>query len=206
MAAQVFILILSFVIGFSLNANAQEESPKVGRKEAAKYFEKRQPSSIDADAHYLAIHGGKYLDASAWEWGQKERENNAATFNLGLTYKIEQFNETMDWDLRVDFSEYDIVGERPFKMSFVPMIIFPDAASKFPLYFGAGAGAGVFFKQVKDESYLSFDYQLIMGARFFDVYNNMGFFIETGLKNHLLLLSSGQLNGTVLSIGTVFSF
>lgn len=179
---------------------------EVGRQEASTYFEKKGTSSLSIDDHYLAIHAGKFMDASAWEWGQHARENNAATYNVGLTYKIDAFSDTMDLNLRIDFSEYDVVGEKPFKMSFLPMIIFPDASSKFPLYFGGGIGAGVFFKQVKDESYLALEYQLIMGARFFDIYENMGFFIETGLKNHLLLLSSGQLNSTFLTAGLVFSF
>jgi hypothetical protein len=50
------------------------------------------------------------------------------------------------------------------------------------------------------------DYQLIAGARFFDVFENAGFFIESGLKNHLQLWDQGQFNGTFLSAGAVFTF
>ncbi|MCB0369349.1 MAG: hypothetical protein KDD45_07815, partial [Bdellovibrionales bacterium] len=99
-----------------------------------------------------------------------------------------------------------IVNEKPLKMSILPVLIFPEASSKFPLYFGVGAGLGVFFKQVQDESNVSFDYQLFMGARFFNVYGSTGFFIETGLKNHLHITSDGQFNGSYLAAGAVFTF
>ena len=56
------------------------------------------------------------------------------------------------------------------------------------------------------ESSLSLDYQLIAGARIFDVFENTGFLIETGMKNHVHLLSDGQFNGVFLTVGSVFTF
>jgi hypothetical protein len=194
---------LIFVVSlmFSSFAFAQQ----VGREAAGKFF-KRETASMSSDDHYLSIHFGKFMESSAWEWGQKERQDNVGNYQLGITYKVDKFTDTMDWNIRIEGTEYDVAGEKPFKLSFVPIILFPEATSKFPLYFGAGAGLGVFFRQVKEESYLAFDYQLLMGARFFDVYENAGFFIESGIKNHLLLLTSGQFNSVFLSLGAVFSF
>ena len=76
----------------------------------------------------------------------------------------------------------------------------------FGVDFGVGAGAGVFFKQVPDESDLSFDYQLMMGLRLMDLYEGVGFVAEYSLKNHLHLVSDGQLNGTAVTVGAVFNF
>lgn len=84
--------------------------------------------------------------------------------------------------------------------------MFPDASSKFPLYFGVGAGLGVFVKQLSGESAMSLDYQVLAGARFFDLFNNAGFFLEAGLKNHMHMLSDGQFNGTFVAAGSVFTF
>jgi hypothetical protein len=197
------ILILVLISG---SAYAQT-TPLVGREAAGKYFKPvREAASLGAEDHYMAIHVGKFMESSAWEWGQRDREDKVGNYSVGVTYKMDQFNDMADWNIRVEANEYEVVGEKPFKLSFIPMLIFPDAASKFPIYFGAGAGLGVFFKQLKDESYLAFEYQLIVGARFFDVYENMGFFVESGLRNHLHLLTSGQFNSVFLSIGTVFSF
>jgi len=103
-------------------------------------------------------------------------------------------------------NEYKVLGETPLKMSLMPLLIFPDASSKFPLYFGIGGGPGIFFKQIADESQIAFDYQFLMGARFFDIVNQAGFFVETGMKNHLLVLTSGQFNGVFLTSGAVFTF
>ena len=94
----------------------------------------------------------------------------------------------------------------PRKMAFLLAASFPDAASKFPLYFGVGAGPGVFFKQINDESRVTLDYQLFMGLRLFEIFEQTGFYIEGGLRNHLQLTSDGQLNGTYLSAGAVFTF
>ena len=69
-----------------------------------------------------------------------------------------------------------------------------------------GAGLGVFFRQVEEESNLSFDYQLVLGVRFLDVINSTGFFMEYGMKNHVQLLSDGQVNGNAISAGATFAF
>jgi hypothetical protein len=109
-------------------------------------------------------------------------------------------------NVRFDFTEYKLDSDRATKLSILPLITFPSISTRFPLYFGIGAGAGVFFTQVSEESNLSFDYQLITGVRFTDLLEHTGVFVEFGLKNHLLLLSDGQFNGTALSAGAIFTF
>ncbi|MBX3041292.1 MAG: acyloxyacyl hydrolase [Bdellovibrionaceae bacterium] len=202
---------LLFVIfsGLLFSFHALAQAPEVGRDAAARYFEKPVESGENRfrpQDHYLAIHYGRFMNAQSWDWGQKGREDKTGSNNYGLTYRVSEWNNAMDWSLRVDFTEYNVAGERPLKMSLLPVLTFPDASSRFPLYFGAGAGLGIFFKQIDGESPLSFDYQLMMGARFFNIFENVGFFIETGMKNHLLLTSSGQFNGVYLSGGAVFTF
>lgn len=211
-------------LGFQFFAQA-DEAPRVGRGAAAKYFEKRSPDASEEEetnnapatkstsgsdsAHYLAIHYGKMMSSTSYEWGTPSKQTDVGDFTAGLTYRIGEWHNSMDLDLRIDFIQYKVDGEgeqKPLKMSILPLITFPDAASKFPLYFGFGIGPGVFFRQTDHEASLSLDYQLIAGARFFDVFENAGFFIESGLKNHLQLWDQGQFNGTFLSAGAVFTF
>src|SRR5690606_18603675 len=98
-------------------------------------------------------------------------------------------------------------GERVHKLSVLLMIHLPDAVSYFPLYFGSLLGPGVFLKQLPDESSISIVYQLVVGARFFEVAVSTVFFIDTGLKNHILLLSDGQHSDhTFVAVGAVFTF
>ena len=178
-----------------------------GAEAASKYFQKRQSEdNVGSDDHFLALHAGKLMSGDAWEWGQHELQRDTGGMSLGVTYRMEEVSNSMDYNLRIDFNEYQILGERPYKMSILPMVVFPEASSRFPLYFGAAAGVGVFFRQTNGESAVSFDYQLVTGARFFNVYENTGFFVETGLKNHLHVLNSGQFNGTFLALGSVFTF
>ena len=212
-------------------ATGQAQQPEVGKKAASKYFQRnsvrggepvasesshserrsvrREPANdggTSSSDHYLQIHFGKFLSAQAWEWGRGGKQEDAGEYTMGLTYKFDQWGDFADVNLRIDFNEYKVVDKKPMKMSVLPLVLFPDSGSRFPLYFGAGVGFGVFFKQVEDESTLSLDYQLVLGGRFFDVFENGGFFVETGLKNHIQLLNSGQFNGTYLAAGALFTF
>lgn len=208
-AGNSLFFLTSLLVGLLSSDAVFAQAPKVGREAAAGYFQRRSPtqevSSGPAD-HYLALHVGRFMSSEAWEWGQSSRKENVGSNTFGLTYRMYEWSNSMDLAIRVDFTEYNVADEKPLKMSFLPMLMFPDATSRFPLYFGGGIGMGVFFKQIKDKSPLALDYQLIVGARFFDVFENVGFFVETGLKNQLLLTSSGQFNGVFLSGGAVFTF
>lgn len=219
---KLLLSILIIVLGFQDLAQA-ERAPRVGRAVASKYFEKRNPdtsepmeeesagSSLNSSSteHYLALHFGKMMNSTAYEWGTENKQTNVGDFTAGVTYRMGEWRNSMDLNMRIDFIQFNVLGNgepKPLKMSFLPLITFPDAAAKFPLYFGFGAGPGVFFRQTDGEASLSLDYQLIAGARFFDIFENAGFFIESGLKNHLQLWNSGQFNGTFLSAGAVFTF
>ena len=191
----------------------QTSPPHVGRKAAQKYMGKtgkesssREPaSSGSAEAHYLAIHIGTFLGDDAYKWGS-DHESNVGKFNMGLTYRIGEWANSADFAFRADFSNYSVGGGSATKLSLLPVVIFPDATSHFPLYFGGGLGPGFYLKQISGQSAVSLDYQLFLGARFFNLLQSTGFFIESGVKNHFHLLSNGQYNGSFLAIGALFTF
>lgn len=227
------ILFISLIITLNIFADENGKTPLVGReapttavkekktgKQAAQtYFQSDKDKESESEGgtfnkpsrsfqkgdHYLALHFGNFVQGDAWNWGQTEKQKETGKSSAGLTYRFDEWGQS-DLSIRIDFNEYLIKTEKPLKMSLMPVIIFPEASSRFPLYFGAGAGLGVFFKQIEGESNVSFDYQLFMGARFFNIYDSAGFFIETGLKNHLHLTSDGQFNGTYLCLGALFTF
>jgi len=203
---------------------AWAEAPKVGKKAAAKYFQyqtqnepasqiegekTRHPSSVDAlgsDERYLAIGLSRYMSSDSYQWGQSGKEEGIGKWGVDLTYRISQYNNLLDQAVRVSYNEYEPTNRRTSKMSFMYALTFPDAGSKFPLYFGFAAGPGVFFKQLDSESPLALDYHLFLGLRLFNVFDSAGFYIESGLKNHLQLTSDGQLNGTYFAAGAIFTF
>lgn len=213
------LILLIFVLGSQLSyANA----PKVGRSAAAKYFQaqnksqdyttdepQRSPSSIESlsdQEHYLAVGLGSFTQTDSYNWGSSTKEEDIGKYGIDMTYRLAQEGYLFDQALRVSYNEFKPANERATKLSFMYAMTLPDAGSKFPLYFGLAAGPGVFLKQLEGESSLSFDYQLFLGLRLFNVFEKTGFYIEGGMRNHLLITSDGQLNGTFISAGAVFTF
>ncbi len=216
-------VILAVVLVFTFQAHAA--APVVGKKAAAKYFQNRgiaqnsqgnedsyqtrYPSTIESlsmQDHYLALGIGSYSSVTAYNWGNDSKQTDIGKVGFDLTYRLTQDSTLYDEIVRISYNNFEPVGQKSSKMSFLYGMTFPDAGSQFPLYFGIAAGPGIFFKQVDGESVLSLDYQLMLGLRLFNIFENTGFFVEGGLRNHLHITSDGQLNGTFISVGAVFTF
>jgi len=214
-----FIWILQILVSLPLDyADAQ----KVGRSVAAKYFEKNtnekrkslrymaeetgeDEASVNTAGRYLAVGVSLFSKSEAFNWGTNSKELDVGKLGFDMTYRLSQSNN-IDYALRVLYTEYIAVNQKANKMSFMYAVTLPDAGAEFPLYFGAALGPGAFFTQLKDESSLTLDYQLFLGLRIFNLLDKTGFYFEGGMKNHLQLTSDGQLNGTYLACGAVFTF
>lgn len=196
------------------------DAPKVGRKAAERYFQgeraadKRnvatdggsRSSSRGASDHYMALGFGTFSESTAYNWGQNGKEEKVGKWGVDLTYRFVEQEYLFDQALKVSYNEFEPAAESVNKLSFLYAVTLPEAGSKFPLYFGAAGGLGAYLKQISQESLLSFDYQLYLGLRVFDVFDGMGLYIEGGLRNHMHLTSDGQFNGTFLSLGSIFVF
>jgi hypothetical protein len=161
-------------------------------------------SSKEDAARFMEVYAGGFLTQTQYKWGHNG--DNIGQFNAGVSYRFGEWEKSMDFLFRADVTRYNLNEGNATKLSLLPMVIFPDAASRFPLYFGAGAGLGIFFQQIRGQSALAFEYQLVAGVRFFNIWDSVGFMIETGLRNHIHLLSEGQWNSVFLDAGAVFSF
>ena len=201
------ILIISSLI-LLISGSVLANSPKVGRQAAQEYFQEdakaygRRPAAVQ---NAMMIYLGTFMGTQAYQWGCSCKMEDVGKSQLGITYIYDEWN-SMDLSIRVDYSEFKVGDVAPRKLSFLPLLTFPRIDSGFPLYFGIGAGAGVFMQQVDNESSISLDYQLVAGARFPEIWEAGGLFVEFAMKNHLHLLSDGQLNGTALSAGGIFLF
>lgn len=210
-----FLVVMSFLVltGLVLIGSTTAFAKEVGRKKAAEYFDKEiepaketfEKATKGSSEHLLMLHIGSYTNSTAYAWKGSDKRDGVAKSSYGVTYLFDQWHN-IDVNLRADFNEFKLDDTRATKLSLMPLLTLPMAESHFPLYFGIGAGVGVFFTQVEQESSLSFDYQLMVGARFTELIENFGVFIEYGLKNHLHALSDGQLNATAISGGAVFTF
>lgn len=202
----------------SLNAQAQmvevqDDAPKsesTGSQKAGQYFQERKKAapvaSDEAFPRYLAVRIGSFFNSEGYLWGEDEDQSNIGRLNFGVDYRLGEWVNAADLVLRIDYTDYAL-GEGPArKLSVGAAVMFPDANSRFPLYFGAGLGPGFFMKQLKNESFLVLDYSLFGGVRFLNVFERVGFLVETGIKNHLNLFSDGQYNGIFWNVGSVFAF
>lgn len=225
MDSSVFALVV-LMTGMALApaAGAQKSAPVVGKKAADKYFGRSPAAAVDvteADSssddresrrfsggggeEMMMLSLGTFLNSTSYNWKGSDKREDIGRLSYGVTYLFDRWSK-LDTNLRMDFNEFKLDDQRALKLSLMPLWTFPAAESRFPIYFGFGMGLGVFFQQVPEESNLSFDYQLVAGARFMDLFENFGFFVEAALKNHLHLLSDGQFNGTALTAGAVFTF
>jgi hypothetical protein len=201
------LLILCFSLSESWAARIlveENKTPEVGRAAAQKFFTKSN-DSIPNSSRILSLHAGGYINSKSREWGKSGISERTGYQTLGVTYKIGEWARSMDLSMRIDYLQYAFLQKNPIKLSVLPMFTFPDSASNFPLYFGGGLGAGVFLTQLEKESNLALDYQLIFGLRLLDIWGHSGFFIESGIKDHVHLLSDGQFTGQFLVAGAVFS-
>lgn len=197
-------------------------APKVGKAAAARYFQNerkyasRGPSSETADEssssrvrpgdHYMSFGFGTFSESTAYNWGQNGREEKVGNWAADISYRLTEGDYQYDELIKISYAQYKPANQEASKLSFMYALNFPEAGSKFPLYFGAAAGLGVYMKQIEGESSLTGDYQLYIGARIFNVFDSVGIYVEGGLRNHLHITSDGQFNGTFLSLGTVFTF
>jgi hypothetical protein len=215
------IAILMLVSGpvFAQVVEVSDDKPQAPKEKAADYFKTRQEDKAAAPAkaardgappRYLALHIGTFFSDQSYAWG-RENQSNVGNLDAGIDYRMGEWVNSMDWSMRINYTSYGLDDGNARKLSMGAILTFPDVNSRFPLYFGAGLGAGFFIKQVEDEddnaeSPMALDYSILLGARFFDVIGNTGFLVETGLKNHLLLSSDGQFNGVYVNVGAVFAF
>jgi hypothetical protein len=208
--------VLSILGVAMLTAGFQEPTPvpETGAKAASKYFEKKSDSgsrstssgSSGSDLHYMMVYIGNHISSDSYRWGPSGGSDNGK-FLGGLAYRFDEWINSGDKLVKVDFASYEFAGgEKATKMSILYAISFPDANSRFPFYFGGGIGPGVFFKQISSEGSVSLDYQLYLGLRFMNLFQSVGLFVEAGFRNHVMLLSDGQFNGSYLTTGAVFTF
>ncbi len=224
----ISLMMASTAFAQMVEVKDNNESAPQGRDKAQEYFKERQGSRSDdsprrtfgggddgAAPRYMAIHLGTFFSSQAYKWGDGSGDD-PGKFNMGVTYRIGEWVNSMDLALRIEYTSYvlkvldetntEFYDEDARKLSFSLLFSFPDANSRFPLYFGAGIGPGIMMKKLDDESAVVLDYSLVAGARFLNVIDNIGFMVETGLKNHISLLSDGQFNGVFINVGSVFAF
>ena len=197
-------MILTLFFDLALNQKwARAEEEVVGREAAQKYFKSDANKSNDSSG-VLMIHYGIFVNSDAYSWGNTSPVDGAGLTTFGVTGSLEEWHG-FDLNLRADLINYNLGSQGAQQLVVLPVLTFPRAETKFPLYFGAGLGPGIFTQQISNKSVLAANYELLIGARFMHLYEGVGVFVEGAMKNNFFALSTGQFIGTALEFGFVFN-
>lgn len=105
---------LFYILGalFISLSSLAKEAPVVGRKAAAQYFQKAEPTNTTvyggASDRYLALHAGRYMGTQSYEWGKNGQEDDVGGNTFGVTYRVGEWQRSMDLNLRIDYAEYTL--------------------------------------------------------------------------------------------------
>ncbi len=196
------------------------ESPRVGRDAAREYMKKGHYPPVGSSettegsygrssstgSHYIGLQVGRFLNSESYEWALTEKIDQVAQTNFTIEYLISQEYANFDIGMRIEHTSYRVLEYSPAKVSVLASWTFPEVETRFPLYFGAALGPGFFVRQLPNESNLTLDYEIYMGLRFLEIQSAFGLSLEGGLKNHLHVLTNGQLNGNYMALGSTFLF
>lgn len=199
------LIFLVIFIGEPLSA-----APDTGKEAAAKYFSprpsnerinaKNSAGTTYAYARQIGLSAGTFFQGKSYQWLGDEVDGWA----MQLDYRgPAEPGDFIGQGFRLGFQKFQSMDVDLSKISLLWSLTFPARVS-FPVYIGANLGPGFFLRQIEDESWLTLDYQAYLGLRLNSSHSQ--FFIESGMKNHLLVLSNGQFSGWFVASGVAYKF
>ena len=181
---------------------------ETGKKAAMKYFidksetpsvVSRAPSSNKGSyAQLFSLTAGTLVNGTSYGWAGED----LGGWNMQLAYR-RGTSSFLAQAFHFEFQKFTTEEEEFSKVSLLLSFIFPKSVT-FPVYIGAAAGPGFFLKQLGDESSLSLDYKAYVGLRLNQEHSQ--FILESGVKNHVHMLSDGQFIGWFVSSGVAYKF
>ena len=148
------------------------------------YFANRKPNENPPQGDFRRL--GLYIGTSVHG---EEGQNTLKPFSsmvLGLSQRLREFPTVGSADLRVELRSMRLSTHREWLVSVTSVFSLPDVSSGFPVYAGAGGGAGLFPRHlVKKRPVLSLNALLFGGVRMVDWYENAGAFGEVSVQFQL---------------------
>ncbi len=186
------------------------QAADTGRSAALKYFSpnaKRQASvrgpasssssSLQGD-QILAVAVGSLINTKSYNWG----DESTPGWNVEAFYQWAG-SGVFGQGVHLEMQKFALADEELTKLSFLYSLTFPRRLS-FPVFIGVAAGPGYFLKQQENESHFAFDYKAYLGLRLNQAHSQ--YFVQSGVKNHVNVLSDGQFIGWFVSSGVAYTF
>lgn len=197
-----------FLVVIMLSAGLPGLGAETGKSAAMKYFtpkaKKQQTTRGPAAAHasggsrLLSISMGSLISSKSYQWEGDDF--------LGWNIEAAYLSEGDGWfgqGIQLEMQKFAVGEQELAKVALLFSLTFPRRLS-FPVYLGVAAGPGFFLKQTEDESDLTFDYKAYVGLRLNQP--RAQYFLQSGVKNHLHVLSDGQFIGWFVSSGVAYKF
>jgi hypothetical protein len=180
-----------------------------GRAAALKYFSSqakqqvvtRSPSEVGLSLggqRLLAVAVGSLINSRSYNW----TEESAPGWNVELFYQSASEGYFAK-GFHLELQKFAIDQQELSKVAFLYSFTFPRRLS-FPVYIGVAAGPSYFIRQSQNESHFAFDYKAYLGLRLHQKHSQ--YFIQSGVKNHVHVLSDGQFVGWFISSGVAYTF
>ena len=198
------IFILAILQVFSCPGWAEDTGKSAAMKyftgDAKKQISTRNPAGSGEvpSQKILAVAVGSLINSKNYNWS----EENFSGWNVEAFYQSAGTGY-FGQGFHLEMQKFAADNTELTKLSFLVSLTFPRRLS-FPVYLGLAAGPGYFLKQQENESDFTFDYKAYLGLRLHQV--NSQYFVQSGVKNHVHVLSDGQFVGWFVSSGVAYTF
>ncbi len=183
---------------------------ETGKTAALKYFTgdaKRQVKTrVPASQSFnlqgdqiLAVAVGSLINSKSYNWAGEE---SIPGWNVEVFYQ-KAGTGIFGQGFHLEMQKFATGDDELTKVSMLFSLTFPRRLS-FPVYLGVAAGPGYFLKQKENESDFAFDYKAYLGLRLNQIHSQ--YFVQSGVKNHVHVLSDGQFVGWFVSSGVAYTF
>ncbi|MCB0379169.1 MAG: hypothetical protein KDD33_11820 [Bdellovibrionales bacterium] len=183
---------------------------QTGKKAAQKYFVKKgeegrstASTSITSAGNYkglFTLSAGTLFASKSYNWAEQQSPTG---WSLQLDYHRRLKSSFFATVYQLEMQKFQTSPREASKLSFLFGVTVPKNL-EFPVYIGVAAGPGIFLKQLAGESLLTLDYKGFVGLRYNQDHSQ--FFLESGVKNHVNVLSDGQLSSWFLASGVAYKF
>lgn len=159
----------------------------------------RGPAQVHQEIeNLLGISVGSLLNSKSYSWLEEETSG----WSVEAQY-LSQGDGYLSRGYHLELQKFSYKNRELTKLSFLMSLNFPRRLS-FPVYIGVAAGPSYFVQQVKGSSEFALDYRAYAGLRLNGTYGQ--YFLQSGVKNHIHVLDSGQFIGWFFSSGVAYKF
>lgn len=158
----------------------------------------RTPASTSTENSIVGLSVGGLFNSKSYGW----MDESFKGWSVEATYQSPMAGYFAR-GFHLEYQKYITDRADLGKVSFLMSFTFPRRVD-FPVFLGVAAGPGYFTKQIKNESEFTIDYKGYVGLRF--TQQNAQYYLQSGIKNHVHMLSDGQFISWYLSSGVAYKF